>query len=514
MIEKIQIKDYLGFQDVNLDFHEGLIAFTGASGAGKSILMKAILTLFGYEDCDARLIEGIYNKKLNLEEFNIQNDEPNIITFIKEKSARYFINTRFISKKNHIKVFNKDCLYLSAKLNDELDNKKLLLLLDELIMKKDESFHKLLQTYEQNFNNFNNLKNELNKIIDQENKIEQLKELANFEVQKILSISPKPGEYEELMSTKKFLSQKEKILNSIENLSPIFDFNSSVYEFLNLQNHDNSFFDECMNELNLLVENAKEKLEFSDELDIEKILDRIEEISSLVKRYGSIEEALKVCDAKQKELKYYENITYEKESLNNKIKLLNKDLEQQAQNISDIRQTHIKEFEDIIQKYLKKLFLNKLDCKLKTQSLQQNGKDILEILLENTNIKNLSSGELNRLRLALLATNANIKNFASGVLLLDEIDANLSGKESTSIAEVLKELSKFYQIFVISHQPQLSSSADEHFLVEKTNNISNVKLLKDDEKVFELARMISGKEITKEAIEFAKSLIKNKNAKN
>ena len=96
----------------------------------------------------------------------------------------------------------------------------------------------------------------------------------------------------------------------------------------------------------------------------------------------------------------------------------------------------------------------------------------------------------------------------NGILFLDEIDANLSGKESESIAKVLKELSRYYQIFAISHQPQLSTSASQHFLVYKENNISTVKELDKNERINEISRMISGENITNEAKQFATTLLK------
>jgi DNA repair protein RecN (Recombination protein N) len=94
----------------------------------------------------------------------------------------------------------------------------------------------------------------------------------------------------------------------------------------------------------------------------------------------------------------------------------------------------------------------------------------------------------------------------NGILFLDEIDANLSGKESESISKVLK-LSYSYQIFAISHQPQLTANADQHFLIEKNNFISSIKILNKEEKINEIARMISGEKITSEAIEFAKNIL-------
>lgn len=97
----------------------------------------------------------------------------------------------------------------------------------------------------------------------------------------------------------------------------------------------------------------------------------------------------------------------------------------------------------------------------------------------------------------------------NGILFLDEIDANLSGKESDAISKVLKKLSNSYQIFAISHQPQLTSSADQHFLVDKLNGKSFVKELNSKEKINEIARMISGEKVTPEALDFAKNLLKS-----
>lgn len=144
------------------------------------------------------------------------------------------------------------------------------------------------------------------------------------------------------------------------------------------------------------------------------------------------------------------------------------------------------------------------------KDIDNTGIDNVIFKLNDTKLNNISSGEFNRLRLALLTARSFYEIDTNGILFLDEIDANLSGKESQSIAKVLNELSKYYQIFAISHQPQLSSTADYHYLVSKENNISNVKLLNKNEKIDEIARMISGKNITTEAIKFAKKLINNR----
>ena len=101
-------------------------------------------------------------------------------------------------------------------------------------------------------------------------------------------------------------------------------------------------------------------------------------------------------------------------------------------------------------------------------------------------------------------------NAQTGILVLDEIDANLSGEESEGVAQVLHKLSKTYQVFAISHQPHMPSLADNHFLVLKNTQTSEIKLLDTQGRINEIARIISGKEISKEALEFAKiALSKN-----
>lgn len=142
-----------------------------------------------------------------------------------------------------------------------------------------------------------------------------------------------------------------------------------------------------------------------------------------------------------------------------------------------------------------------------SKSYDITGSDAIEFELNGVNLDTISAGEFNRLRLALLTSMTQFQIAEDGILFLDEIDANLSGKESDAIATVLKELSKTYQIFAISHQPQLTASAQQHILVDKQEGLSFVKVLNDEEKVNEISRMISGETVTPEAYEFAKNLI-------
>jgi DNA repair protein RecN (Recombination protein N) len=98
------------------------------------------------------------------------------------------------------------------------------------------------------------------------------------------------------------------------------------------------------------------------------------------------------------------------------------------------------------------------------------------------------------------------KEAKQGILILDEIDANVSGDESIAIAEMIAKLSQVYQIFAISHQPHLSAKAEQHIVVTKENGSSKVEVLNDEGRVQEIARIIAGEHPTPQALEFAKKL--------
>jgi DNA repair protein RecN (Recombination protein N) len=128
--------------------------------------------------------------------------------------------------------------------------------------------------------------------------------------------------------------------------------------------------------------------------------------------------------------------------------------------------------------------------------------------MNKTPIDSVSSGEFNRIRLAIFATRVELaQDDTVSVLIFDEIDANISGDESMQVAKLIKFLSSKYQIFAISHQPHLSSLADRHFLVSKEGNSSIVIELDIDSRVNEIARIISGADCSIEAIGYAKKML-------
>lgn len=510
MIERLLIKNHLSFAECDIEFSKGLVVFSGPSGAGKSVLMQGLLSLFGYGDVHADVIEAVVNQTLGLEAFGFEEEEPNIFKFLKAKNARYFINAQAISKKGMSELSRTFVNYLSVKDNSEFENSRLLGLLDGVCTRNEASHHEAIEAFETLFAEYKKLKDELGSIEAEEKKVEDLKEFARFEIAKIDEVSPKIGEDEELVSFKKSLSKKEKIEAAMQKAGTIFELESSVIEVLNLIEADSSFFDASMNELRLVFEKQNETLEALQEIDVEALLDRIEKIAQLKKRYGSIEEALAHKQKRQEELARYENIAFEKSQLEKTVAKYENSVQTQSLEISQTRQKYLPLLEARLNDYLSQLYMPSLHLHLDKGTLSELGFDALHVNLGKVDLKKISSGEYNRVRLAFLATHNEFLLSQGGVLILDEIDANLSGKESMSVANVLKTLSSKYQIFAISHQPQLSSLANQHFLVTKDAlHVSHVLPLKDEERIVELARMVSGENVSDEAIVFAKSLLES-----
>lgn len=509
MLSRFYLEDHLSFKEANVEFKNGLNVFTGPSGAGKSIFMGALLGTFGIGSSDARISEvTIQEHDISDELFDIELDDDIVIKQIKKEKTRYFINNQTVSKKALGNFSQKLVKHLHLKDTTDFKSSKLIALLDLIANENDKSFKGLKKNYQDSFKALNSINEKLQKINEDESRIEELKEFAQYEIEKISAIDPKPGEYEELNEIKKKLSKKDKIEESLNEANQIFDVSHKVSAALDTLEIDSSFFDDCMNELSSIFESSKDLLYELEDIDIEETLDRIEKISSLKKRFGSIEKALEYKIQKEEELSSYENISFEKNELLKEQDKLQKDVRAFAREITNIRNGQMSIVSKKINHYLKFLYLSNASLKLKEKELDITGSDEVVFELSGVNLDKISSGEFNRLRLALLTVESEYKLNQKGILFLDEIDANLSGKESESIAKVLSQLSKTYQIFAISHQPQLTSIADAHFLILKIDGESIVKKLDHNEKIDEVSRMISGESITKEAKEFAANLFR------
>ena len=506
MINRVYIKNLILFKEVELELSRGLVVLSGPSGAGKSLFMNSILSTFGYGTAEASVCEISVEKPQKLLSDAYELEDEITLKALKKEKVRYYLDGQNISKKVLKGMFVPFVQYLSVRDKSGFESKSLIHLIDNSLMVKDKTFKKILKEYRKRYANYKIKLEQLAKIQEDESKLAELIEFTNFEIEKIESVHPKVGEDEELLKVKQQLSRIDKVNDALEHANEIFKFEESVSEVYRLLEKDDSSFIELMNQLRVDFEDIESLSEELSEVDIEAVLDRLEKISSLKNRYGSIEEALAYAALKKKELAGYQNIEQDKSMLESFISMEFTEIMVLANRITLLRKKQALILEKELKKYLNELKLPAIDFVFQIDSIDSLGQDNIGINLNGSSAQTLSGGEFNRVRLALMVVAlSGVKD--GGVLILDEIDANVSGDESIAIANMIAKLSSVYQIFAISHQAHLASKANQHLLVSKTHELSSVIFLDEQGKIDEIARIVGGEKPNEEALLFAKKLL-------
>jgi len=507
LIERLYLRELVTFDEVELEFDKGLVVLTGPSGAGKSVLMSAILSSFGYSTQGAAaLCEVNLLKPVGLESDAYELENEMTVKTLKKEKLRYFIDGQNISKKVLAEMFVPYVKYLSVRDRGGFESETLLEMIDTQLKAKDKTFKAIFKEYKKRYINYKLKALELARIKEDEAKLSELIDYARYEVEKIAAINPQTGEDEELLKVKQQLSRIDKIKDALSTATDIFTLEASVEEVYRLLDKDGSLFSDAMNQLRADFEETENLADELEEVEVEEVLDRLSDLTTLKNRYGSIEEALVYKEAKEKELSGYQNIEKDKSMLESFLALEFSELNILASKLSLSRQKEAKVLEKSLAEYLKTLKLPALTFVFSSLSLAGSGTDTIEVMLGTSKTATLSGGEFNRVRLALMATTIPADMSQQGVLILDEIDANVSGDESIAIAEMIQKLSSVYQVFAISHQPHLSAKAGQHIVVSKAGVKSKVEVLNDVTRVSEIARIIAGENPTAEALEFAKKL--------
>ena len=506
MINRVFLKNLISFTEVEIELDKGLVVLSGPSGAGKSLFMNSILSTFGYGTAEASLCEVLVSKPTKMQSEVFELEEEITLKTIKKEKIRYTIDGQNISKKVLNGMFSPFVQFLSVRDKSGFESTDLLRLIDNELLAKDKTFKKLFKEYSTRYANYKIKLTQLEKIKEDEEKLIELIEFTEFEIEKIESVQPKVGEDEELLKVKHQLSRIDKVNEALSNANGIFSFEASVLEVYRLLEKDDSLFSEMMNQLRSDFEDIESLADELAEVDIEAVLDRLEKISYLKNRYGSLEEAIAYADLKKRELKGYQNIKEDKSILESFLNMEFSELSILAGKISLARKEKALALEKPLKKYLAELKLPALEFVFTTQGLDATGEDRVEVNMNGSTANKLSGGEFNRVRLALMVVAlAGVKE--GGVLILDEIDANVSGDESIAIANMIAKLSKVYQIFAISHQAHLASKAKQHLLVSKSKDKSTVSILDKKGRVTEIARIIGGEKPNAEATSFAQKLL-------
>ncbi len=505
MLKRVLIKELLNFKAAEAEFDKGLNIITGPSGAGKSVFMGAVLANLGFGNQEAKLCEIELKKPANLKCEAYELDDEITVKSIKKDRIRLFIDGQKISKKALKEMFAPYISYISVRDKSGFENERLIKLLDDYLS-ENSNFTNSLNEYKKLYAEYKTKEAQLAELKAKIKESKERVEFLEYEIGKIKSINPKEGEYEELLTVKKQLSKIDKITEIAQRVEAVFAYEDDIGELFELLNKDSSYISDAMNQLRSDLDDIESLSEELSEIDIESVLNRLEELNYLIKRFGTIGEALEYLAQKEQELASFETINEDLSHLEKSLNKLKDKLNSLAKSVSDFRKKAAAEIEKEMEQLLKELKLPKVQFEFEECELSPLGKDALSISMQGVKTGQLSGGEFNRVRLALLTVGAKSSS-KEGVIILDEIDANVSGDESIAIANMISRLSKSYQIFAISHQAHLSSKADKHFLIIKNGKESHIKELNQDERMKEIARIVGGENFNKESLEFAKKIL-------
>ena len=545
MLQSLHIKDFILIEKLELDFSEGFTVITGDTGAGKSILLTSILFCLGEkspgnpirpgaETCSVSCVFTV-NEQINqfLKSYDIDTDEQIIVKRTQNNQFRkkFYINDQIISAKLLPQLFD-----LLVEMHGQHNHT--LLLDTSAHMKILDEYGKLNELKDQVseiYREWQNLEKKIEEFAKNQSNIEEEKEYLEYICDELEKAQVKIGEEHELADIKKKLQNKDKEIKLLDNIISEIEESSFSQIIARSQKalseiENNEVLEQVNNDLELAydkIEDAKHLLNSvirnydSSEYSLEEIDDRLYEIRGLARKHNvPVDDLPEFLNKSKEKLHRHELIISDSSELEAKAKKCKSDYLTHAKLLSEKRNKAALNIEKKTMSELAFLEMRKavfkVEFETKEQQLSANGMDRIRFTASTNPGMSLSpidkiasGGELSRFMLAFRV--ALFDSAPKNTIIFDEIDVGISGSVADSIGQRLNLLSKAVQIIVITHQPQVAGKADSHILVEKIQGDDhtqvNVRVLQEKGKSLELARMISGKTITKAGIDAAKELI-------
>lgn len=549
MLRKIKIQNFALIEDLEISFENGMSSITGETGAGKSILLGGLSLVLGKRADLSSLLDitkkciveasfdiDSYNLETSFERLDLDYDKHTILRreILPQSKSRAFVNDTPVN----LDVLQK----ISQKLLDIHSQNDTLTLLENdyqfEILDALGSCASLLKSYTDTLNAYKKVLNEYSHWATLKNKSQDSLELKNFLFDELSSINLKEGMEDNLESKISSLSNIDYIQTSfsqsIELLGAestgIIDRILSVralikglskidpkYSLLNERVQDISIeTDDLLNELKIQLDQIE-----ANPQELEILQAQLDQVNTMLQKH-KVTSVLDLINVKNK----LENELQQTLDIDNKLKILMIDknnykerLEKFAHSISINRKKAIKVLEIELRELVGKMGMPEATFNIQLNPAPEflsNGKD--HILFQfsankggkfNLLKKVASGGELSRIMLAIKYILSRYKKLPT--LIFDEIDTGVSGKISDSIADIMKTLSYKLQVLTITHLPQVAAKGNHHFKVQKSmsngKTVTSLKKLSNDERIEEIAMMLSGNEITPTAIAHAKQLM-------
>lgn len=550
MLNKIFIQNYALIDHLNISLNRGLQVITGETGAGKSIILGALRLIMG-DRADIKSIQNTENKSIIeveclvspkwkpfFDEKDIDFDENTIIRreILPSGKSRAFVNdmpvTLDILKELSTKLIDIHSQFETSNLFSEEYQFKLI---DGLSENKT-----LIVEYQKKFLDYKNLRKNLSSLEEKLRELNKDSDYKEFLLNELEEVDLDTSNIEEVQSQLELQENAEYIY---ENLSQVFQrveqeelgmLDSFIYiknklakvtdlssHFLDLQERMESVFLDFKDVINEL-ENRSESLEIDVKPEvINNLRDKVNKMNALYAKHNvnSVAELIEIREKLSHEQNSFSDIEFEIENIKAEIENKIAEMTILAQKLSANRKKSAPKFSEKIEGLLKRLGLEKAKIEIQLSDKEDFvlfGKEGIDILFQaNTGFPMkpiqtaISGGERSRVMLAVKKIIA--ENLELPTLILDEIDTGVSGKVADEIGKLMKEMAIDMQLIVITHLAQVASKGNNNYKVLKQDvdgrTKSTIIPLSKEEKLLEIAQLLSGEKITEAALEQARELI-------
>lgn len=551
MLLEISIKNFAIIEEISLTFENGMTVLTGETGAGKSIIIDAMNLMLGARasldvirhGANKAEIEGLFSVGENPALTQIL--EENGIDVTEELIIRRDIlqNGRSIGRINgqmvNLTTLRAVGQYL-VDIHGQHDQEELMKpnmhirMLDEF---GNEQFADVKKHYQELFESYRQLRKRV--VTKQKNEQEHKAriEMLEFQIAEIEAAALKAGEDQALNQKRDKLLNHKNIADTLNNayvmlddeeFSSLSNIRSAMNDLMTLEEFDADYKEMSANvsEAYYILEEVTKHLgDVIDDLDfdagsLQQIEARLEVIYSITRKYGgSVDDVLEYYDNITKEYNLLTGNDESSDDMEKALKRLEKELIVAAEELSQERHALAKDLEAEIKQELADLYMEKADFQVQFTKgkFNRDGNEAVEFYI-STNpgegfkplVKVASGGEISRLMLAIKSAFSRKEDKTS--IVFDEVDTGVSGRVAQAIAQKIYKIGSNGQVLAISHLPQVIAIADYQFFIEKRSDenttVSTVRLLTEEERVEEIAKMLAGSDITEMAREQARELLK------
>ena len=558
MLSRLHVRNYVLIDSLEIDFPEGLIIITGQTGAGKSIILGALSLIMGSKADAATVSEGADNCVVEAE-FEMGTEEYELKALLEENEVEWedghLIVRRVVNRSGRSRAFINDSPVpvqvlqdIASRLIDIHSQHQTLLLSDRQfqmgILDYFAGNSELRERCSSLWRRQSELKNELAVLDSKIARLAGEREYNEAQYQQLESASLRDGELAELEEEQKQLANAEEIKVGLSAVEELFTASSSSGEVLSLDaslkeavrqlvkvgryvpvaSELSERVDSCRRELDDIlseVSYTNSKVEMSESRLIE-VEDRMSLIYGLFQKHGcrTEQELISLRDSLSEMLFDSTQLEEKRSDLLCELDQTTKELENVADKLSESRKSASGDFADSIQSSIRGLELPYavFEVEILKAPMSASGADSVQFRFSATGrnavdvAKCASGGEMSRIMLALKAMRARFANMPT--MIFDEIDTGVSGSVADKMGSMICDMGAYMQVFAITHLPQVAAKGNAHYLVSKdidaasSKAVSTIKRLSDDQRVLEIARMLSGSILTDAAIANAESLLR------